>query len=197
MTKRRATCSRKRARGFQAAGDEANQAVTSMNLAFLELYVRDFEAAYIAAASVLEKVRANRRRLQGHRRSHRARLRRPRARSPSRGERSVCGVARSHPRRGYAIQRPPGHAHRNRACSRRAQRPFGRAASRSRPSAERRRGVCSEPRWLELEAVLARPLTDALRADEYARELSIGAALDHEEAITLAQSLLGRPSDIP
>ena len=45
-------------RGFQATGDEANQAITSMNLAYLELYVRDFEAAYVVAASALEKVRA-------------------------------------------------------------------------------------------------------------------------------------------
>jgi hypothetical protein len=46
------------------------------------------------------------------------------------------------------------------------------------------------PRRLELEAVLARPLIDALGEDAYARELSIGRALGRDEAITLAQSLL-------
>jgi hypothetical protein len=45
-------------RGFQATGDEANEAITSMCLAYLELYVRDFEAAYVVAVSTLEKVRA-------------------------------------------------------------------------------------------------------------------------------------------
>ena len=45
-------------RGFQATEDEANEAITSMCLAYLELYVRDFEAAYVVAASALEKVRA-------------------------------------------------------------------------------------------------------------------------------------------
>ena len=45
-------------RGLRATGDEANEAIMSMCLAYLELYVRDFEAAYIVAASALEKVRA-------------------------------------------------------------------------------------------------------------------------------------------
>jgi predicted negative regulator of RcsB-dependent stress response len=45
-------------RGLHATADEANQATTMISLAYLELYVRDFEAAYVAAASVLEKVRA-------------------------------------------------------------------------------------------------------------------------------------------
>ena len=46
------------------------------------------------------------------------------------------------------------------------------------------------PRRLELEAVLARPLIDALGEDAYARELPIGPGLGRAEAITLAQSLL-------
>ena len=45
-------------RGFHAMEDDANEAMTSMCLAYLELYVRDFEAAYIVAASALEQVRA-------------------------------------------------------------------------------------------------------------------------------------------
>ena len=69
-------------RGFQATEDEANEAITSMCLAYLELYVRDFEAAYVVAASALEKVRAIGDLYRTHRRSHGARLRRPRARSP-------------------------------------------------------------------------------------------------------------------
>ena len=44
-------------RGLRATGDEANDAIVSMNLAGLELYLRDFEAAYVVAASTLEKVR--------------------------------------------------------------------------------------------------------------------------------------------
>ena len=44
-------------RGLRQTGDEANHASTSIYLAYLELYVRDFEAAYLVAASVLEKVR--------------------------------------------------------------------------------------------------------------------------------------------
>ena len=43
---------------FHAMEGEANGAITSMCLAYLELYVRDFEAAYVAAASALEQVRA-------------------------------------------------------------------------------------------------------------------------------------------
>jgi tetratricopeptide (TPR) repeat protein len=45
-------------RGFHATRDEANEATTSISLAYLELYAHDFEAAHILAGSVLEKVRA-------------------------------------------------------------------------------------------------------------------------------------------
>ena len=69
-------------RGFHAMEDDANEAMTSMCLAYLELYVRDFEAAYIVAASALEQVRAIGDLYRDHRRSHGARLRRPRARPP-------------------------------------------------------------------------------------------------------------------
>jgi predicted ATPase len=43
--------------GFRATGDEANEAVATINLAFLELFNHDFEAARRAALSVVEKNR--------------------------------------------------------------------------------------------------------------------------------------------
>ena len=184
-------------KGFQAAGDEANQAVTSMNLAFLELYVRDFEAAYIAAASVLEKVRGIgdgyrgivARIALGFAALGLGRRREARESFAESLDLILAGDTRSNALpdtlTGIALA---ADAHSVRS----AARLLG-AVRRLNDDA----AYVPSPRWLELEAVLARPLTDALRADEYARELSIGAALGREEAITLAQSLLGRPSDIP
>ena len=43
---------------FHAMEDDANESIARMCLAYLELYVRDFEAAYVVAASALEQVRA-------------------------------------------------------------------------------------------------------------------------------------------
>ena len=114
-------------RGFQATGDEANEAISRMCLAYLELYVRDFEAAYIVAASVLEKVRA----IGDLYRSI--------------GARMVLGFAalglgrRSEAREAFAESldlvlagtrdpMPSGNAHRNRARSGHGGRAIGRAA---------------------------------------------------------------------
>ena len=169
-----------------------------MNLAHLELYERDFEAAYVVAASVLEKVRT----IGDDYRSI--------------GARSALGFAalglgrRSEARAAFAesfdrvlASDTTGHEVLSTtltgialAADTQSARPAARllgAVRRLNDDAAFRRG----PRWLELEAVLARPLTGALGEDAYAHELSIGAALGREEAITLAQSLLGRPSDIP
>ncbi|MBM2822730.1 MAG: regulatory protein, LuxR [Thermoleophilia bacterium] len=185
-------------RGFHATGDEANEASTSISLAYLELYARDFESARTVAASVLEKVRA----IGDHYRDI--------------GARNALGFAalglgrRSEARKAFAESLDLGLASGTMGHEVLSETLTGialAADAQSVRSAARLRGAVRRlndeaafnpsPRWLELEAVLARPLIDALGEDAYARELSIGAALGRDEAITLAQSLLGRPSDIP
>ena len=185
-------------RGLQATEDEANQASTSIALAYLELYVRDFEAAYIVAASVLEEVRAIGDDYRGI------------------GARNALGFAalglgrRSEAREAFAesldlvlASGTTGYEELSvtlTGIALAADAQSVRSAARLRGAVRRlndEAGFNPSPRWLELEVVLARPLTDALGEDAYARELSIGAALGREEASTLAQSLVGRPSDIP
>ena len=186
-------------RFYALAEDEANQAIASMNLAHLELYERDFEAAYVVGGLRAREGQDESETTTG--------ASAPAARSASPPSGSVAVARREQRLRSHLIAclHPTRRDHEvlsttltgiALAADTQSARPAARllgAVRRLNDDAAFRHG----PRWLELEAVLARPLTDALGADEYARELSIGAALDREEAITLAQSLLGRPSDIP
>ena len=175
-------------RGFQATEDEANQAITSMSLAYLELYVRDFEAAYVVAASVLEKVRAigdDYRGIGARNALGFAALglgRRSEARA------GVCGVARSHPRHGHERYEQLEQTLLGIALA---------ADTADAGSAARLQGAVNKldeagtrsPRFLELERYLEQPLIDALGADEYANEQALGADMDIDDAIDLARTL--------
>jgi predicted ATPase len=180
-------------RGFHATEDEANEATTSIYLAYLELYVRDFEAAYVAAASVLEKAKAIGDDYRGI------------------GARNALGFAalglgrRSEAREAFAesldlVLAPdstgPGALRETLAGIALA------ADTRDVRSAAQLRGavnkldeaVTRSPRSLQLERDLEQPLIDALGADEYANEQALGAGMDTDDAIDLARALANRAS---
>ena len=176
-------------RGFHATEDEANQAITSTQLAYLELYVRDFEAAYNVAASVLEKVRA----MGGL--------------SVSIGARHALGFAAlglgrtGEAREAFAesldlvlaADRQEGSLSdaltgialaSDTADVRWAARLQGAASTLHEAEAGTR-----TPRFVELERYLEQPLIDALGADEHANEQALGAGMDTDDAIDLARTL--------
>jgi tetratricopeptide (TPR) repeat protein len=176
-------------RGFQALEDEASQAITSMCLAYLELYVRDFEAAYVVATSALDKVRAIGGVYGGI------------------GARIVLGFAaiglgrRSEAREAFAESLDLALAAHVRsdalpdtltgialaadmADARSAAQLQGAASTLHEAEAGTR-----TPRFLELERYLGQPLIDALGADEYANEQALGAGMDMDDAIDLARRL--------
>jgi predicted ATPase len=178
---------REASRGLRATEDEANQAITSINLACLELYTRNFEAAYDVAASVLEKVRAIGGLYVGI-----AALRGLGFAALGLGRRSEAREAFAElldlvlaadtrsdalPETliGIALAADTAHA-RSAVQLQGAVNEMDEASTRS-------------PRFLELERFLAQPLIDALGADEYANEQALGAAMDTDDAIDLARTL--------
>ena len=187
MTRRRAALLQEASRGLQATEDEANQAITSMCLAYLELYVRDFEAAYIVAASVLEKVRAIGDLYRGI------------------GARIALGFAalglgrRSEAREAFAESLDLVlAADRTESALTDALTGIALAADTADArSAARLQGAVNKldepitrsPRFLQLERYLEQPLIDALGADEYANEQALGAGMDTDDAIDLARTL--------
>jgi predicted ATPase/predicted negative regulator of RcsB-dependent stress response len=174
-------------RGLQATKDEANQAIQRIFLAYLELYVRDFEAAYVAAASVLEKVRAI-----GD--DYRVIV-----------ARNALGFAalglgrRSEAREAFAESLDLVlAADRTEGALTEALAGIALAADTADVrSAARLQGAVNtmdeasmrSPRFLELERFLAQPLIDALGPDEYANEQALGAGMDTDDAIDLARTL--------
>jgi tetratricopeptide (TPR) repeat protein len=175
-------------KGFQATEDEANQAVANMNLAFLELYVRDFEAAYVTAVSVLDKVRAIGDDYRGI------------------GARSVLGFAalglgrRSEAREAFAesldlvlgADSPGGVflAETLRGVALATDMADARSAARLQGAVDKLDEATSRsPRFLQLERHLEQPLIDALGADEYANEKARGTQMDTLAAIDLARTL--------
>jgi tetratricopeptide (TPR) repeat protein len=174
--------------GFQATGDEANQAIARMNLVFLELYVRDFEAAYRAAVSVLDKVRAigDDYRAIGARhalgfaalglgRRREAREAFAEALDLVLGADSPSGALFAETLTGVALATDTAAA---------------RSAARLQGAVDKLDGPSSRnPRFLQLERYLQQPLIDALGADEYASEHALGAGMDTDAAIDLARTL--------
>jgi tetratricopeptide (TPR) repeat protein len=174
-------------RGFQATGDEANEAITSMCLAYLELYVRDFEAAYVVAASTLEKVRA----IGDLYRSI--------------GAHMVLGFAalglgrRSEARQAFAESldlilaadtRSDALPETLTGIALGADTTDARSAARLQGAVDKLDEPSTRtPRFLQLERYLAQPLIDVLGADEYAKEQALGAGMDTDEAIDLARTL--------
>ena len=187
MTRRRASLFQEASRGFHAMEDDANEAITSMCLAYLELYVRDFEAAYIVAASALEKVRA----IGDLYRSI--------------GALMVLGFAalglgrRSEAREAFAesLDLVLSADTRSDALPETLTGIALAADTADARSAARLRGAVNKldeagtrsPRFLELERYLEQPLIDALGADEYANEQALGAGMDTDDAIHLARAL--------
>jgi tetratricopeptide (TPR) repeat protein len=179
--------------GFQATGDEANEAITRMCLAYLELYVRDFEAAYVVAASTLEKVRA----IGDLYRGIGARMvlgfaalglgRRGEAREAFAESLDLILVADA--RSDALPETLTGIAlAADTADARSAAQLLGAVDKLDEPSTR-------TPRFRELERYLAQPLVDALGADEYANEQALGARMDTDEAIDLARRLVNPESE--
>ena len=173
-------------RGLQATEDEANEAITSMSLAGLELYVHDFEAAYVVAASVLEKVRAIGdlyRSIGAHMVLGFAALglgRRSEAREAF--AESLDLLLTSDTRSDALPETLTGIAlAADTADARLAAQLQGAVNKLDEPNTR-------TPRFLELERYLAQPLIDALGADEYANEQALGAGMDRDDAIDLART---------
>jgi predicted ATPase/class 3 adenylate cyclase/predicted negative regulator of RcsB-dependent stress response len=180
-------------RGLHATEDETNRASANIYLAYLELYVRDFEAAYVVAASVLEKVRAigDLHRGMGARNAlgfaavglgRRSEAREAFAESLDlflAADRTGDG-ALTETLAGIALAADPAYA-RSAAQLQGAVNKLDEASTRS-------------PRFLELERYLGQPLIDALGADEYANEQAVGAGMDTDDAIDLARTLANTES---
>ena len=181
-------------RGLQATEDEANQAINEIALAHLELYVRDFEAAYVVAASTLEKASA-----MGD--DYRVL-----------GARNALGLAavglgrRSEAREAFAESLDLVlAADRTEGALMDALTGIALAADTAdAPSAARLQGSVNKmdeastrsPRFLQLERYLEQPLIDALGADEYANEQALGAGMDTDDAIDLARTLANPESQV-
>jgi predicted ATPase len=173
--------------GFHAIDDEANEAITSMCLAYLELYVRDFEAAYVVATSALEKVRAIGGLYGGI------------------GARMVLGFAalglgrRSEAREVFvesldlvlaADTRSDALPETLTGIALAADTADARSAAQLRGAINKLdEPITRSPRHLQLERYLEQPLIAALGADEYANEQTLGAAMDTDDAIDLARTL--------
>ena len=175
------------AKGLQATGDEANGAITSMCLAYLELYVRDFEAAYVVAASTLEKVRAIGdlyRSIGAHMVLGFAALglgRRSEAREAF--VESLDLILAADTRSDALPETLVGIAlAADTADARSAARLQGAVNTLDEPTTR-------SPRFRQLERYLAQPVVDALGADEYANEQALGASMNTDEAIDLARTL--------
>jgi predicted ATPase/class 3 adenylate cyclase len=174
-------------RGFHATGDEANQAITSTQLAYLELYVRDFEAAYNVAASVLEKVRAIGGLSVGIGARHALGF-------------AALGLGRTGDARAafaesldlvLAADRTEGALTEALAgIALAADTADARSAARLQGAVNKLdEGSTRSPRFLQLLRYLEQPLIDALGADEYANEQALGAGMDTDDAIDLARTL--------
>ena len=186
VTRRRARRSGSE-QGFHAMEDDAGEAITSMCLAHLELYVRDFEAAYVAAACALEQVRA----IGDLYRSI--------------GALMVLGFAalglgrRSEAREAFtasldlvlsADTRSDALPETLIGIALAADTADARSAARLRAAVDKLdEPITRGPRFLELERYLEQRLIDALGADEYASEQALGASMDTDDAIDLARTL--------
>jgi predicted ATPase/predicted negative regulator of RcsB-dependent stress response len=176
-------------RGLRATKDEANHAITSINLACLELYTRNFEAAYDVAASVLEKVRAIGGLYVGI-----AALR-------GLGFAALGLGRRSEARAAFAelLDNVLAADTRSDALPDTLTGIALAAETADAQSAARLQGAVStlheaepstrSPRFLELERYLGKPLIDALGAAEYANEQALGGGMDIDDAIDLARTL--------
>jgi predicted ATPase/predicted negative regulator of RcsB-dependent stress response len=174
-------------RGLQATEDEANQAITEIALANLELYVRDFEAAYVVATSVLEKARAmgddyrvlgacNSLGLAAVGLGRRSEAREVCAESLD----LVLAADRTEGALMFALA----------GIALAADTTDARSAARLQGAVNTMDEAAGlSPRYLELERFLAQTLIDALGADEYANEQALGAGMDIDDAIDLARTL--------
>lgn len=177
-------------RGFHATEDEANQATTSISLAYLELYARDFESARTVAVSVVEKNRT----IGDHYRGI--------------GALSALGFAnlglgrRSEAREAFAeslelvlTSGMTGHEVLTETLTGiafAADAESVRSAARLRGAVQRLNDEAAFnpcPRWLDLGRWLEQPLIEALGEADYVNEQALGAAMDIEDAIVLARLL--------
>jgi predicted ATPase len=179
---------REASKGFVATEDHANDAFTIINLAHIELYVHEFEAAYNVATSVLEKVKAIGDGFRG---------------IPARETLgfAALGLGRRIEAREAFAESLDLILDADRTWPGALTETFtGIALATDMAdvrSAARLRGVVSKldeavtrsPRLLQLERFLEQPLVNALGADEYANEQALGAGMGIDEAIELARTL--------
>ncbi len=149
--------------------------------------MRDFEAAYVVAASALEKVRA----IGDFYRSIDAR--------------KVLGFAalglgrRSEAREAFAesldlvLAADTGHDGLTKTLAGialAADMADVRSAAQLQGAVNKlKEAITRSPRFFQLERYLEQPLIDALGADEYANEQALGAGMDIDDAIDLARTL--------
>jgi predicted ATPase len=174
--------------GFRAAGDVANELELHIQLATLELYAHDFEAARRLATSVLDKV------IGDHYRTTRGL--------------NALGLAlvgldrRGEAREAFAqsldlvvMSGMTGEGH---LAETLAGIAYGTEKARFDSAAQLLGAVhrldgeagYPGPRRRELEQFFAQPLIDALGAEGYASERAKGATISLEDAVELARSLL-------
>jgi hypothetical protein len=174
--------------------DEANEAIMGLCLAYLELYGRDFEAAYVEATSMLETFRA----IGGVYGGTGASIvlgfaalglgRRIEAREAF--VESLDLALEAHTRADALPDTLTGIAlAADMADARSAARLQGAASTLHEAEAGTR-----TPRFLELERYLGQPLIDELGAAEYANEQALGARMGTDDAIELARTLANRES---
>ena len=175
--------------GFRAAGDVANELESNIQIATLEVYAQDFEAARRLATSVLDKVTGDYYRT-------------------TRGL-NALGLAlvgldrRGEAREAFAqsldlvvMSGMTGEGH---LAETLAGIAYGTEEARFDSAAQLlgavhrldgEAGFDPGPRRRELEQFFAQPLVDALGAEEYASEHAKGATMGLDDAVELARSLL-------
>ena len=177
--------------GFHAVGDEANEAIANINLACLELYSGDFEAARAVASSVLVKNRS----IGDHYRGI--------------GALNALGFANlglgrhSEARDAFAesldlvlASGMTGHEVLTETLTGIALAAVPeefRSAARLRGAVDRLDsdgGFDSSARWREFYNTFEGPLLEALGDEAYTSERAIGAGMNVDDAIELARSLV-------
>jgi predicted ATPase len=182
--------------GFRATGDVANELIGTINLAFLELYARDFEAARRLALSVLDKAAGDQYRTIGG--------------LDALGLALVGLGRRGEAREAFAqllelvlTSGITGEGHLTEALANIAlatEKARFVSAAQLLGSVHRlddAAGLNRGQGHLELRRLFARPLIDGLGAERYATEEALGATMSQDEAIELARSLAVDASATP
>ncbi len=175
--------------GFRAAGDVANELESNIQLATLEVYAHDFEAARRLATSVLDKVTGDYYRTTRGLNALGLALvgldRRGEAREAFAQSLDLV-VMSGMTGEGHLAETLAGIAYATEKARFDSAAQLLGAVHRLDGEA----GFDPGPRRRELEQFFAQPLVDALGAEEYASEQAKGATMGLDDAVELARSLL-------